>query len=132
MALLLLTFKMAEQLKSRGIKVNALQINQVKLSKETISKLSTVWKVLARAQNLTNPLPTGMADNYFHICTSDEFRSVTGQLINHNREIVLPSTSETGIAQLKNIFGSACYPKYASDHENMERMWSLSMELTNS
>lgn len=131
-ALLLLTFKMAEQFKSRGIKVNALQINRVKLSKETINKLSPIWKVLATAQNLTNPLPSGMADNYFHICTSDEFNHVTGQLINHNREIVQQSTSEKGITQLKNIFGSASYPKYASDRENMERMWSLSMELTNS
>ncbi len=34
----MLTFKMAEEFKSQGIKVNALQINRVKLSKETIKK----------------------------------------------------------------------------------------------
>jgi len=130
MALLILTFKLAEQLKSRGIKVNALQINRVKLSKETINKLSSFWKVLARAQNLTNPLPAGMADNYFYICTSDEFRDVTGQLINHKREIVKPSTSEKGIAQLKNILGSGSYPNYANDSQNTEKLWILSTELT--
>jgi NAD(P)-dependent dehydrogenase (short-subunit alcohol dehydrogenase family) len=130
MALLILTFKMAEEFKGQGIKVNALQINRVKLSKETIKKLSPFWKVLAWAQNLTNPLPFGMADNYFHICTSDEFSNVTGQLINHRREIVQPSTKEKGIAQLKNIFGSDSYPKYASDSENAEKIWILSTELT--
>ncbi|HEY2494046.1 MAG TPA: SDR family NAD(P)-dependent oxidoreductase [Paenibacillus sp.] len=130
MALLILTFKMAEELKSRGIKVNALQINRVKLSKETINKLSSVWKVLAWTQNLTNPLPSGMADNYFNICTSDEFSNVTGQLINHKREVIKPSTSEKGIAQLRNIFGSGSYPKYASDSQNAEKIWILSTEIT--
>ena len=130
MALLILTFKMAEEFKSRGIKVNALQINRVKISKETIKKLSSFWKVLARAQNLTNPLPTAMADNYFYICTSDEFSDVTGQLINHKREIVQPSTKEKGIEQLKNIFGSDHYPKYANDRQNAEKIWTLSTELT--
>ncbi|MGO4346093.1 SDR family NAD(P)-dependent oxidoreductase [Paenibacillus sp. MCAF9] len=130
MALLILTFKLADKLKSKGIKINALQINRVKLSKETISKLSPFWKVLATAQNLTNPPPAGMADNYFYICTSDEFRDVTGQLINHKREIVAPSKSEKGVEQLKNIFGSGSYPKYAIDIENSEKLWGLSTELT--
>lgn len=79
MALLMVTFKLAETLKSRGITVNALQINRVKLSNETIRKMSPVWKTLARAQNVTNPPPSGMADTYFHLCTSDEFRNVTGR-----------------------------------------------------
>ncbi|WP_141334493.1 SDR family NAD(P)-dependent oxidoreductase [Paenibacillus sp. tmac-D7] len=130
MALLMLTFKMAEEFKSQGIKVNALQINRVKLSKETIKKMRSFWKVLAWAQNLTNPLPSGMADSYFHICTSDEFKNVTGQLINHKREIVQPSPNETGIAQLKNIFGSGSYPSYATDAQNVEKIWKLSTTLT--
>src|SRR5690606_24359581 len=74
MGLLMLTFKMAEELKSKGINVNALMINRVKLSKETIQKMNSVWKIFARLQNLTNPLPSSMAENYFHICTSDEFK----------------------------------------------------------
>lgn len=130
MALLMLTFKMAEQWKSRGIKINALQINRVKLSKATIQKLSPLWKVLAWAQNLTNPLPSGMAENYFHICTSDEFKHVTGQLINHKREIMQPAASEEGLAQLKNIFGFESYPRYATDAQNIEKIWSLSTRLT--
>jgi len=126
MGLLMLTFKMAEEYKSRGIKVNALQINRVKLSKETIKKMNSFWQVLAYAQNLTNPLPSGMADTYFHICTSDEFKEVTGQLINYKREIVQPATIEKGLEQLKNILGSSTYPSYAVNPENVERIWSLS------
>lgn len=130
MALLMLTFKMAEEFKSQGIKVNALQINRVKLSKETIKKMRSFWKVLAWAQNLTNPLPSGMADNYFHICTSDEFKNVTSQLINHKKEIVQPSTNEKGITQLKNIFGSGSYPNYVTDTQNVEKIRRLSTTLT--
>ncbi|MFS0821155.1 SDR family NAD(P)-dependent oxidoreductase [Bacillus sp. 1P02SD] len=130
MALLMLTFKMAEEYKSLGIKVNALQINRVKLSKETINKLNSIWKVLAYLQNFTNPLPSGMADTYFHICTSDEFKHVTGQLINHKSEIVHPATSEKGFTQLKNVFGSNRYPIYAIDSNNVEQVWDMSTTLT--
>jgi NAD(P)-dependent dehydrogenase (short-subunit alcohol dehydrogenase family) len=130
MALLMLTFKMAEEFKSMGIKVNALQINRVKLSNETIKKMHSFWKVFAWVQNLTNPLPSGMADNYFHICTSDEFKNVTGQLISHKREIVKPSTTEKGFTQLKNIIGSNSYPSYATNPQNVEQIWRLSTTLT--
>lgn len=130
MALLMLTFKMAEEYKSMGIKVNALQINRVKLSKETVKKMNSFWKAFAWLQNLTNPLPSGMADNYFEICTSDEFKDVTGHLINHKREIVKPSTTEKGLTQLKNIFGSSSYPSYAKNPQNVEQIWRLSNTLT--
>ncbi|MEH7239145.1 SDR family NAD(P)-dependent oxidoreductase [Bacillus sp. JJ1562] len=130
MALLMLTFKMAEEYKSMGIKMNALQINRVKLSKETIDKMNSFWKVFAKLQNLTNPLPSGMANTYFHICTSDEFKNVTGQLINHNREIVHPATTEKGFTQLKNVFGSNSYPNYAINSKNVEQIWRMSTSLT--
>ncbi|OBZ14928.1 short-chain dehydrogenase [Bacillus sp. FJAT-27264] len=129
MALLLLNFKLAEEYKSRGINVNALQINRVKLSPATINKMSPLWRVLARVQNLTNPQPSGMADHYFHICTSDEFKTVTGRFINHRREIMHPATTETGLAQLRNIFGSESYPAYAADVQNIEKIWALGMTL---
>jgi NAD(P)-dependent dehydrogenase (short-subunit alcohol dehydrogenase family) len=130
MALLMLTFKLAETFKSQGINVNALQINRVKLSKETINKMSPLWKILAFAQNLINPQPSGMADNYFHICTSDEFKNVSGQLINHKREIVQPSLSEKGINQLKNIFGSERFPNYATNTQNVEELLRICTTLT--
>ncbi|WP_256710726.1 hypothetical protein MHI37_04335 [Paenibacillus sp. FSL H8-0548] len=79
MALLMLSFKWAEQFKSQGIKVNALLI--------------------------------------------------TGQLINHKRELVQPAASEIGFAQLKNIFGSGSYPQYATDPQNIEKIWRLSTAL---
>jgi NAD(P)-dependent dehydrogenase (short-subunit alcohol dehydrogenase family) len=130
MAFLILTFKLAEELKTRGIYMNALQINRVKLSKETIAKMSPSWRVLARLQNTINPMPEGMADIYYQICTSDRFRAVTGQLINHRREIMSQAAEEKGLAQLKNIFGISTYPKYASQPENIDKLWTLFQELT--
>ncbi|MGG3280989.1 hypothetical protein [Paenibacillus solani] len=85
---------------------------------------------MARAQNWINPLPSGMAETYFHICTSEEWREITGRLFNHKRELVQPSSNEKGLAQVGNIFGTKTYPAYASDARNLERMRSLSVELT--
>ncbi len=130
MAQLMLTFKLAEEFESHSIKVNAIQINRVKLSKETINKMKSYWRILAWLQNLTNPLPSDMGDNYFHICTSDKFKNVTGQLINHKREIVEPSTTEKGFSQLKNILGSGKYPNYAINPQNVDQIWKLSIALT--
>jgi len=125
MALLMLTFKLAEEWRDRGIKVNALQINRVKLSEETIRKMHGIWKLLARAQNVINPMPEGMADNYYRICTSEQWRETTGQLFNHRMEIVQPSVSERGFAQVKNVAGSHTYPQYARQHEHIEQVWRL-------
>lgn len=130
MALLMLTFKMAEEYKPTGITINALQINRVKLSKETIGKMKSFWKVLAWAQNFTNPLPSGMANIYFHICTSDEYKNVTGQLINHKSEIVKPSLSEKGFSQIKNIFGSGTYPTYATEPQHVEKLLGICKTVT--
>ncbi|RCX16433.1 NAD(P)-dependent dehydrogenase (short-subunit alcohol dehydrogenase family) [Fontibacillus phaseoli] len=130
MALLLLNFKLAEEYRSRGIKVNALQINRVKISPETLQKMSPLWRTLAKAQNLINPMPAGMAETYFHICTSDEMKDVTGRLINHMRECIQPASNEKGFSQIKNLFGSQSYPSYAADIRNREKIWGLSVELT--
>lgn len=129
MALLMLTFRMAEEWKGRGIKVNALQINRVRLSDATIGKMNGVWRFLARAQNLINPPPEGMAGHYYRICTSDEFRRANGQLINHRLERMLPAASEQGLSQIRNIFGLATYPKYAVDPANADRVWRMYREL---
>lgn len=130
MALLMLTFKMAEEFKHQGIHINALQINRVKLSKETIKKMTSFWKVLAWAQNPTSSLPPDMANTYFHICTSDEFKNVSGQLINHKREIVKPSRTEKGFNQVKNIFGSGTYPNYATEPLYVEKLWEICNTVT--
>lgn len=130
MALLLLTFKLAELYGEKRITVNAIQINRVKLSKETIGKMQSYWKLLARLQNVTNPPTAHMADHYFHICTSEDFKGVTGRLINHKRELTVLAPSEKGLAQLGNIFGSKTYPCYAADPQNIEKVWRLCNILT--
>ncbi|MGE8205307.1 SDR family NAD(P)-dependent oxidoreductase [Heyndrickxia sp. NPDC080065] len=132
MALLMLTFKMANEFKNSGIKVNALQINGVRMSKETIKKLRSFWKVIATIQNVYFPPPAEMANNYFHICTSDEFKNATGQLINHKREMIQPPKGDKDnlVERVKQIFGSSCYPRYATETDNIEKIWEISTQLT--
>ena len=132
-ALLMLTFKMADSLRNHGIKVNAIQIPVVKMSKKTIKNLKSVWKIAAMIQNNFSSLPETMADTYFNICTSEEFKSVTGKLINHERKIVQSSHYNGSLIQeVKQFFDKEVYPKYADDVNNIEKVLELCIRLTKS
>ncbi len=88
MALLMLTFRWADEFKDAGIKVNAVMINNIRNEWQSIKKFRSWYRVAAALQNLIAS-PTGMmADVYYHICTSEEYKNVTGKLINHKKEIV--------------------------------------------
>jgi len=132
MALLMLTFKMAEEYKVDGIKVNALQINGAKMSKATIEKFTTPWRLIARVQNIFFPPPSTMANHYFEICTSDKYKHITGTLFNDKREVIQPlSNDKQGpITKIKQVLGSNTYPKYADDQMVIEQLWTLSKQLT--
>lgn len=131
MALLMLTFKMADKFKKDGIKVNAVQIPAIKLSKEAVRKFKSVWRIGAVVQNMHSSSPESMADTYFHICTSQEFKDITGKLINDQRQIMRPSHYTGGLMQeVKQLFDKGVYPKYADNIDNIERVWDLAVELT--
>ncbi len=85
MALLMLTFKLADTYKKDGIKINAVEIPAVKMSKESIRKFKSIWRIAARIQKVFSTPPETMADIYFHICTSEEFKDITGKLINDKK-----------------------------------------------
>lgn len=91
MALLILTFKMAEEFRNDGIKVNALQINGARMSKETLKKFKPGWRMIARIQNLYFPSPEVIANHYFEICTSEKFKNTTGRLFYNKLEEVQPA-----------------------------------------
>jgi NAD(P)-dependent dehydrogenase (short-subunit alcohol dehydrogenase family) len=132
MALLLLTFKMAEEFKAEGIRVNAVQIPAIKLSPESIRKFKPAWRLAARIQNVFSSAPETMAETYYYICTAAEFNDVTGKLINDKREIMQPSPYTRGLRQeLKQLGDKSIYPKYAANPDNIDRMWNLAVKLTN-
>lgn len=131
MALLILTFKMAEKFKKDGIKINAVQIPAIKIAKETMVKFKSGWKIAAMTQNIFSSSPESMADAYFQICTSVEFKDITGKLINAKKEIMHPSPYNTGLRQeLKQLFDQRVYPKYAVNPDHIERVWELAGKWT--
>lgn len=133
MGLLMLTFKMADKFTKDDIKVYSVQIPAIKISKETIKKFKSVWRIAAMIQNIFSSLPETMADTYFHICTSQEFKDITGKLINDKREIVGSSHYTSGLIQeIKQFFDKGVYPKYADNREVIERVWELCVTLTDS
>lgn len=130
MALLMLTFKMSENYAKDGIKINAVQIPAIKMSKESIRKVNSVWRAAATIQNIFSSPPETMADTYFHICTSEEFKDITGKLINDKRKIVQSTHYTSGLIQeIKQFFDKDVYPKYADNIENIEKTWGLCVDL---
>jgi NAD(P)-dependent dehydrogenase (short-subunit alcohol dehydrogenase family) len=127
MALLMLTFSMAEEYKDFDIKVNALQINGARMSKETIAKFKPQWRPIAWIQNIFFPLPEFMADNYYEICTSEKFKNTTGKLINHRLKVMQVAQQNPGI---KEIMGSDVYPVYAQRKDLQDKIWDLCLRLT--
>lgn len=133
MALLMLTFKMADIFRRDQIKFYAVQIPAIKLSKEAIQKFKPGWRLAARVQNLFSLAPETMADTYYHICTSEEFSHVTGKLINNEREIMEPSFYSSGlIPSIKQFMDQKVYPKYAANKDNIERIWEISNRIIES
>lgn len=127
MALVMLTFKMAENFKEHGIRVNALQINGARMSSATLKKFKPVWRIPALVQNLFFPPAEFMANNYFQICTSGQFSNTSGKLINHKLEIMEAGPENPG---LKDIWGASVYPVYADKREVQNKVWQLCRELT--
>ncbi len=131
MALLMLTFKMAEEFKPDGIKVNAVQIPSVSMSEETKNKFKGIWKLLATLQNPFALPKEKMAYAYYGICTSDEFKNINGKLIDSKQKIVKPSQYKSDpLSVIKQLFDQTVYPKYADNRENIENAWNFARETT--
>lgn len=132
-ALVMLTFKMAEEYKEQGIKVNALQINGAKMSKETLQKVTAGWRIIARIQNLYFPPAEKMADIYYHMCTSEEYQNITGKLINDKKEMMTRGVdSPSPLMQVKQLTGNSFYPNYVDQKENQEKIWGLCLDAVKS
>lgn len=130
MALLMLTFKIAKEYKDLGIKVNAIQIPAIKLSKRTLKNLKPGWRIAAVLENIFAQLPETMGETYYHICTSEDFINVTGRLINDRREITQESNYPQGlISEIKQLLDIKVYPKYAGRKDIIEKVWEFGNEL---
>ncbi len=122
MALLMLTKALAEELEPSGIAVNYLQVNGAKLSRETVRKFTLSYRILGRLQSLFLKPPEFMADRYFRITTTPEFRGVTGQNINHRLEVMHPAPTTTAEGkplrftdEIRITAGADYFPAIAED-----------------
>lgn len=131
MALLVLTFEMAESLRSEGIRVNALQINGATMSKETIQRFSPKYRLIARVQNLFFPKPESVAETYYRLCTAKGLACVSGAYFNHRGEIMRAAKENPGVIDhVTQLLGAAVYPSYAERDDIADRVWSWCEEVT--
>jgi len=129
MALSMLTFALAEEYTSDGIKVNAVMIPNIRQEKESLKKFKSVYyRVIATLQNIIARPPERMAETYYHICTSDEFKGITGKLVNIDNKIMSRTNvppGKGGFGLIKDLLGSDHYPAYAEDREMIESVRGL-------
>src|SRR6056297_1578585 len=131
MALLMLTFTMADYFKPEGIRVNSIQINGATMSKESLQKVKPGWRIIARIQNLFFRPPEYTADLYYKICTSSDYRHYSGIYFNHRAEPMHAAVTNGGIfIDIKQALGSDVYPAYADQKEVSEQVWNRCREMT--
>jgi NAD(P)-dependent dehydrogenase (short-subunit alcohol dehydrogenase family) len=131
MALLMLTFRMAQEFADDGIKTYSLQINGATMSKEALMKVKPNWRIIARIQNLFFRPPDFTADLYYEICTSEKFRDMGGVHFNHRLEIMQPAKTGAGIlTDIKQGAGAEVFPAYALNEEVTGKIWSICRELS--
>lgn len=124
-ALLMVSSKMAEEYKSLGIKVNSVIIPGVKLSKETMQKLTPVYRLLAKIKQPFSLEQSVLGDCYFKLSTSDEFKEFTGVAFNAECKILPPAQHDKGIGKLKELLSFRYIPKYAYNEEATGKIWQI-------
>lgn len=127
MALLMLTFNLAEEYRNSGIKVFSIQINGAKMSKETLKKFKLKWRLIALIQNIFFPPAEFMAEKYYEISTSDKFKNETGCHINQKLEIMKAGPEKPSV---KDIIGTNYYPRYADVISMQQKIRDLCRNLT--
>lgn len=132
MAVFIINQKMSQVFKKDGIKVNTLMIAGAKLSKRTIKKFSPYYRFLANIQNMFLKPTSYMANNYFEICTSEEYRDVTGEIISDQGVILKVASQEISLMEkMKELFiKSTYYPYYADEKAVQEKLWEICKEAT--
>lgn len=131
MALLMLTFKMAKEFKKDDIKVNSIQINGAKMSRNALQKVKPGWRIIARIQNLFFRPTEFTANLYYDLCTAEEYENQTGKHFNHRKEVMVPAKVNSGIiTDIKQGVGASVFPAYAIDESATEKVWQTCKELS--
>jgi NAD(P)-dependent dehydrogenase (short-subunit alcohol dehydrogenase family) len=135
MGLYLLTRRMAEVYRDRGIKVNCVMIPTVRMERTALRKFRSWFRVVAPLVQYWNPFALSretMAETYYRLATSDAFREVTGALVDHRLRILPPLPADrrlTPLAVVRELVSTRHAPPYAGDEANVERMWALAREV---
>lgn len=131
---MILTLKMAEVFSEENISVNVFLIPGIKQSKESGKKFrGWQWRLIAAIMQPFLRTPARMAETYYTICTSVEFRDVSGQLVNIHNQVMGMADIVQGVeykANPKELWHMTEVPAYAVRRENIENTWRIATDLT--
>lgn len=135
LAVLLLTYRMAEEYAARGIKTYSVMIPATKISKDALRRFQGKYRLIGPLIQNLNPWslePEVMGDVYFQICTAPRFAEVTGALVDSKLQVLPPIAGGRRLNPLevaKELRNTRHAPPYAGDPENVERMWQVGREV---
>jgi NAD(P)-dependent dehydrogenase (short-subunit alcohol dehydrogenase family) len=135
MAVLLLTYRMAEEYAPRGIKVYSVMIPATKIRKEALNRFRGKYRLIGPLIQNLNPWaiePKEMGEVYYQICTSPRFAEVTGSLVDSKLQVLPPVEAGRRLNPLevaRELRNTRHAPPYAGDPENVERMWRVGREV---
>jgi NAD(P)-dependent dehydrogenase (short-subunit alcohol dehydrogenase family) len=135
MAVLLLTYRMAEEYAARGIKVYSVMIPATKIRKEALKRFRGKYRLIGPLIQNLNPWalePEEMGEVYFQICTSAKFAEVTGALVDSKLQVLAPVEGGRRLNPLevaRELRNTRHAPPDAGDPENVARMWEVGREV---
>jgi NAD(P)-dependent dehydrogenase (short-subunit alcohol dehydrogenase family) len=135
MAVLLLTYRLAEEYAARGIRFYAVMIPATKIRKEALGRFRGKFRLIGPLIQNLNPWslePEVMGDVYFQTCTSPRFAEVNGALVDSKLQVLPPIAGGRRLNPLevaRELRNTRHAPPYAGDPENVGRMWELGREV---
>jgi len=126
---------LAQELAHRGIKVNCIMIPGVRVERHVLRKLTGWFRLIGTLTQYLSPFlrpPSRLAQTYYHICSDEELKDVTGEHFDHHQKVlpVLPPDQELSPFQLMRelLSSPTLTPAYAGAPENVDRMWKVVRE----
>lgn len=135
MALLLLTIRMAKEYRRYGIKVNSLMIPATHVSKKSLRKMRGAYRMIGPLIQNLNPWamePEQIADCYYRVSVSPEFRHVSGALFDSNLQVIQPPSGRRipgFIKRMGELWNTRHLPPYAAEQKNVDRLWKMANEV---
>ncbi|KAL0213044.1 hypothetical protein RCL1_006670 [Eukaryota sp. TZLM3-RCL] len=124
MCLFWVTQFLARELRKQNISVNYLMISGARMTRETISRMSFGYRIVAQIQNMFFPTREFVAGLYFRLADEHQFSCVTGLCFNHQLQVMRPANESPGCwEQVTQLMNGQVFPRIVIDEEMQQQCY---------